>query len=224
MRKVRSLSNNPRFVKGTKWYTYVNFITSNYLYRRKSAAIKNYLQSFNKKKKKNKIRATRGRLSPDFRREKSLMVRTVHDIFQTTPMSRILHNFTGQILKLNMVKMFCKRNATGVPFERLRGVIKKKEPLFERTMPCKTRGPWWSYIAHLSKQLCILTVEVSAKFTALRFLYKFYSPAPQRPCFFHAAWWLELKLERESPKEQFCQVILKSVQWFLTKRFLKCFI
>ena len=48
----------------------------------------------------------------------------------------------------------------------------------------KTRGPWWSYIAHLSKQLCTLTVEVSAKFIALRFLYKFYSPAPQRPCFF----------------------------------------
>ena len=48
----------------------------------------------------------------------------------------------------------------------------------------KTRGPWWSYITHLSKQLCILTVEVSAKFTALRFLFKFYSPAPQRPCFF----------------------------------------
>ena len=48
----------------------------------------------------------------------------------------------------------------------------------------QTRGPWWSYIAHLSKQLCIPTVEVSAKFTALRFLYKFYSPAPQRPCYF----------------------------------------
>ena len=29
------------------------------------------------------------------------------------------------------------------------------------------------------KQICILTVEVSAKFTALRFLYTFYSPAPQ---------------------------------------------
>ena len=36
-----------------------------------------------------------------------------------------------------------------------------------------------TYIAHLSKQLCILTVEVSAKFTALRFLYKFYSPDPR---------------------------------------------
>ena len=48
-----------------------------------------------------------------------------------------------------------------------------------------TRGPWWSYIAHMSKQLCILTTKVSAKFTALRFLYKFYySPAPQWPCFF----------------------------------------
>ena len=33
---------------------------------------------------------------------------------------------------------------------------------------------WWSYIAHLSKQICILTIQVSAKLTALRFLYKFY--------------------------------------------------
>ena len=68
----------------------------------------------------------------------------------------------------------------------------------------KARGPWWSYIAHLSKQLCILTVEVSAKFTALKFLYKFYNPAPQWPCFFHPSWWLELNSERGSPKEQFC--------------------
>ena len=37
----------------------------------------------------------------------------------------------------------------------------------------KTKGPWWSYIAHLSKQICIFTVEVSAKFTGV--LYKFYS-------------------------------------------------
>ena len=88
----------------------------------------------------------------------------------------------------------------------------------------KTRGPWWSYIAHLSKQLCKLTVEVSAKLTALRFLYKFYSPTPQRPCFFHASWWLELNLERKSQKEQCYQVIMKLVQWFLTKRFLMCFI
>ena len=68
----------------------------------------------------------------------------------------------------------------------------------------KARGPWWSFIAHLSKQLCILTVEVSAKFTALKFLYKFYNPAPQWPCFFHPSWWLELNSERGSPKEQFC--------------------
>ena len=33
------------------------------------------------------------------------------------------------------------------------------------------------YIAHLSKEVCILTVEVSAKFTALRFLYKRNIPA-----------------------------------------------
>ena len=34
---------------------------------------------------------------------------------------------------------------------------------------------------HLSKQICVLTVEVSAKFTALRFMYKFYSPGPPHP-------------------------------------------
>ena len=55
----------------------------------------------------------------------------------------------------------------------------------------KTRGPWWSYIAHLTKQICIFTVEVSAKFTALGFLYKLFStnhpqppPPHPRPCFF----------------------------------------
>ena len=55
----------------------------------------------------------------------------------------------------------------------------------------ETRGPWWSYIAHLTKQICIFTVEISAKFTALGFLYKLYStnhPHPSlphpRPCFF----------------------------------------
>ena len=36
------------------------------------------------------------------------------------------------------------------------------------------------------------------------FLYKFYNPAPQWPCFFHPSWWLELNSERGSPKEQFC--------------------
>ena len=85
-----------------------------------------------------------------------------------------------------------------------------------------TRGPWWSYIAHLTKQICIFTVEVSAKFTALGFLYKLYStnhphpppPPHPRPCFFYKSWRLELNLKRGSPKEHFCQVILKLVQWF----------
>ena len=90
----------------------------------------------------------------------------------------------------------------------------------------KTRGPWWSYIAHLSKQICIFTVEVSAKFTG--FLYKFYStintrppppthPPPPPPAHHHtpvhvfnASWRLELNLKRGS---HFCQVILKLVQW-----------
>ena len=61
---------------------------------------------------------------------------------------------------------------------------KKKKKKKQKKTNKKTRGPWWSYIAHLSEQLCKLNVEVSAKFTALRFLYKFYSPTPQRPCFF----------------------------------------
>ena len=58
-----------------------------------------------------------------------------------------------------------------------------------------TRGPWWSYIAHLTKQICIFTVEVSAKFTALGFLYKLYStnhphppPSHPRPCFVCLCW------------------------------------
>ena len=53
-----------------------------------------------------------------------------------------------------------------------------------QSMCYQTRGPWWSYIAHLTKQICIFTVEVSAKFTALGFLYKLYStnhPHPPPP-------------------------------------------
>ena len=63
--------------------------------------------------------------------------------------------------------------------------------IFLYSTESKTRGPWWSYIAHLTKQICIFTVEVSAKFTALGFLYKLYStnhppppPPHPRPCFF----------------------------------------
>ena len=68
---------------------------------------------------------------------------------------------------------------------------------------------------------------------------KFYSPAPpptpptpQPPppppptgamfFSFYASW--QLNLERGPPKEDFCHAILKLVQWFLTKRFLKCFV
>ena len=86
----------------------------------------------------------------------------------------------------------------------------------------RTRGPWWSYIAHLTKQICIFTVEVSAKFTALGFLYKLYStnhpnptaPHPPATFFFYKSWQIELNLKKGSPKEHFCQVILKLVQWF----------
>ena len=83
----------------------------------------------------------------------------------------------------------------------------------------KTRGPWWSYIAHLTKQICIFTVEVSAKFTALGFLYKLYStnhPHPPPPSttplamFFYKSWRPELNLKRGSPKDWLC--------WGLTTR------
>ena len=59
-----------------------------------------------------------------------------------------------------------------------------------------TRGPWWSYIAHLSKQICILTVEVSAKFTALNFTAL--HPPHHPPCLFlfNASRQLELNIER----------------------------
>ena len=79
-----------------------------------------------------------------------------------------------------------------------------------------------------ANRFAYLLLKFSAKFTALGFLYKFYStnpPPPQppppppppphpRPCFFNASWRLELNLKRGSPKEHFCQVILKLVQWF----------
>ena len=55
------------------------------------------------------------------------------------------------------------------------------------------------------------------------FLYRYIgkiSPAPWRPCFLTNPNGLN-NLSRKSPKEQFCKIILKSVQWFLTRRFLK---
>ena len=46
------------------------------------------------------------------------------------------------------------------------------------------------------------------------------SPAPWRPCFLTNPNGLN-NLGRGSPKEHFCKIILKSVQWFLTRRFFK---
>ena len=46
------------------------------------------------------------------------------------------------------------------------------------------------------------------------------SPAPWRPCFSTNPNGLN-NLGRGSPKENFCKIISKSVQWFLTRRFLK---
>ena len=44
--------------------------------------------------------------------------------------------------------------------------------------------------------------------------------APWRPCFLTNPNGLN-NLGRRLPKEHFCKIILKSVQWFLTRRFLK---
>ena len=57
----------------------------------------------------------------------------------------------------------------------------------------------------------------------LSFLYRYIgkmSPAPWRPCFLTNPNGLN-NLGRESPKEHFCKIIWKSVQWFQTRRFFK---
>ena len=57
----------------------------------------------------------------------------------------------------------------------------------------------------------------------LSFLYRYIgkiSPAPWRPCFLTNPHGLK-NLGTESPKEHFCKIIWKSVQWFLTRRFFK---
>ena len=46
------------------------------------------------------------------------------------------------------------------------------------------------------------------------------SPAPWRPCFLTNPNGLN-NLGTGSPKEHFCKIIWKLVQWFLTRRFLK---
>ena len=64
---------------------------------------------------------------------------------------------------------------------------------------------------------------VSDKKIFLSFLYRYIgkmSPVPWRPCFLTNPNGLN-NLGRESPKEHFCKIILKSVQWFLTRRFFK---
>ena len=64
--------------------------------------------------------------------------------------------------------------------------------------------------------------KISIRFF-LRFLYRYLgkiSPTPWRPYFLTNPNGLN-NLGRESPKEHFYKIILKSVQWFLTRRFLK---
>ena len=64
---------------------------------------------------------------------------------------------------------------------------------------------------------------VSDKKIFLSFLYRYIgkiSPAPWQPCFLtNPNGWNNLC--RGSPKEHFCKIIWKSVQWFLTRRFFK---
>ena len=57
----------------------------------------------------------------------------------------------------------------------------------------------------------------------LSFLYRYIgkiSPAPWQPCFLTNPNGLN-NLGRGSPKEHFCKILLKSVQWFLTRRFFE---
>ena len=64
---------------------------------------------------------------------------------------------------------------------------------------------------------------VSDKKIFLSFLYRYIgkiSPTPWRSCLLTKPNGLN-NLSRKSPKEQFCKIILKSVQWFRTRRFLK---
>ena len=66
---------------------------------------------------------------------------------------------------------------------------------------------------------------VSDKKIFSSFLYRYIgkiSPAPWWPCFLTNPNGLN-NLGRGSPKEHFCKIILKSVQWFRTRRFLKVF-
>ena len=63
---------------------------------------------------------------------------------------------------------------------------------------------------------------VSDKKIFLKFLYKYIgkiSHAPWQPCVLTNHDGLN-NLGRGSPKERFCQIILKLVQWFLMRRFL----
>ena len=64
---------------------------------------------------------------------------------------------------------------------------------------------------------------VSDKKIFLSFLYRYIGkiiPAPWRPFFLTNPNGLN-NLGRGSPKEHFCKIIWKSVQWFLTRRFFK---
>ena len=79
------------------------------------------------------------------------------------------------------------------------------------------------------KHFCKIILKSVQWFRTRRFLKVFYidyigkiSPAPWRPCFLTNPNVLN-NLGRGSPKEHFCKIILKSVQWFRTRRFLKVF-
>ena len=59
----------------------------------------------------------------------------------------------------------------------------------------------------------------------LSFLYRYIGkirPAPWQPCFSTNQDYLN-NLGRGSPRKHFCQVIMKSVQWFLTRKIFKVF-
>ena len=100
-------------------------------------------------------------------------------------------------------------------------------------------APWWpcfltnpnglNNLGRVSpkEHFCKIILKSVQWFRTRRFLKVFYidyigkiSPAPWRPCFLTNPNVLN-NLGTGSPKEHFCKIILKSVQWFRTRRFLK---
>ena len=130
---------------------------------------------------------------------------------------------------------FCKIIWKSVQWFRTRRFLKFSIRYIGKISP----APWWpcfltnpNGLNNLGRgspkeHFCKIILKSVQWFLTRRFLKVFYidyigkvSPAPWRPCFLTNPNVLNY-LGRGSPKEHFCKIILKSVQWFRTRRFLK---